>query len=56
VLFRSLLQVHDSILIECPKDLSKKVAEIIRNTMENVYKLPLNLKVDIKTANNWGDL
>ena len=51
-----LLQVHDSILIECPKDLSKKVAEIIRNTMEKVYKLPLNLKVDIKTANNWGDL
>lgn len=51
-----LLQVHDSILIECPIELSKKVAETIRNTMENVYKLPLNLKVDIKTANNWGDL
>jgi DNA polymerase I len=51
-----LLQVHDSILVECPKDISKNVADTIKRVMEEVYKLPLNLKVEVKIADNWGDL
>lgn len=51
-----LLQVHDSILVECPKENAKKVATILRETMENIHSLPVKLKVDVSTGNDWGDL
>jgi DNA polymerase-1 len=51
-----LLQIHDSILVECPKKNAAKVAEILKTTMENVYKLPVHLKVDVSEGRNWGEL
>jgi DNA polymerase-1 len=51
-----LLQIHDSILVECSEKQSKAVGEILRTTMENVYKLPVKLKADISTGQNWGEL
>lgn len=51
-----ILQVHDSILVETPKANAEKVAAILKDTMENVYKLDVNLKVDVKTGANWGEL
>jgi len=51
-----LLQIHDSILIECPKDKASKVGKVVKETMENVYKLPVKLKADISTGKNWGEL
>ena len=51
-----LLQVHDSVLVECPKEVAKQVSSVIRESMENIYKLPLKLKVEVKIGNNWGEL
>lgn len=51
-----LLQIHDSILVECPAENAEKVGEILKSTMEAVYKLPVHLKVDISTGDNWGQL
>jgi DNA polymerase I len=51
-----LLQVHDSILVECPAENADKVAEILKMTMEGVHKLPVILKVDVKVGNSWGEL
>lgn len=51
-----LLQVHDSILVETPKANAQKVAEILQDVMENIYKLDVRLKVDVKIGNNWGEL
>jgi DNA polymerase-1 len=52
-----ILQVHDSILIECPPKNADKVAEILKTTMENVApKLNVRLKVDVSIGNNWGEL
>lgn len=52
-----LLQIHDSILVECETGDAKKVSEIMKETMENVYpKLGVKLKVDISTGKNWGEL
>jgi DNA polymerase I len=52
-----LLQVHDSILIECESQNSAMVADILRQTMENVApQLKVKLKVDVKIGNSWGDL
>ena len=51
-----LLQIHDSILVECNEGDAEKVAAILKDTMENVYKFPVRLDVDVTTATNWGDL
>lgn len=51
-----LLQIHDSILIECPDDQAKDVATDVREIMENVYKLPVKLTVDTSIGKNWGEL
>src|SRR5207244_1821281 len=52
-----LLQIHDSILLECPTAKAKNVGKIAKETMENIYpKLPVKIKVDISTGKNWGEL
>ncbi len=50
-----LLQVHDSILVECPKENAEKVAEILQSTMENIAPdLGVKLQVDVHIGDNWG--
>ena len=51
-----LLQIHDSLLVECQKKDAKKVGDLLKETMENTYKLPVKLKVDISHGQNWGQL
>lgn len=52
-----ILQVHDSILVECPKENSGKVAEVLQKTMESIApELPVKLKVDVSIGKNWGEL
>ena len=52
-----LLQVHDSILIECPKDKAEEISEMLVDTMENIYpNLGVKLQVDVHTGNNWGEV
>lgn len=51
-----LLQIHDSILLECPADQAQEVADVLQATMESVYKLPVKLDVDATIGDNWGEL
>jgi DNA polymerase-1 len=51
-----LLQIHDSILLECPAEVADNIGGLLKDTMENVYKLPVRLDVDITTGSNWGQL
>ena len=52
-----ILQVHDSILVECPKENGEKVAEILQQAMESIAPdLPIKLKVDVGIGKNWGEL
>ncbi|MEO6109463.1 MAG: DNA polymerase I [Candidatus Saccharimonadales bacterium] len=52
-----VLQIHDSILVECPTENADKVAEILKNTMENIAPdLGIKLRVDVSTGKNWGEL
>lgn len=51
-----LLQIHDSIVIECPSAVADHIAELLKTTMENIYKLPVRLDVDVTTGDNWGEL
>ena len=52
-----LLQIHDSILIECPKEMAEKVSTMLVETMENIYpKLGVRLQVDVHVGDNWGEV
>ncbi|CAN5640264.1 DNA polymerase I [soil metagenome] len=51
-----LLQIHDSILVECRQADAKRVADAMQKTMEAVHSLPVRLQVDVTTGDNWGEL
>lgn len=53
---KQLLQIHDSLVIECPADDADKVAKLLQTTMQDVYKLPVKLDVDVTIGDNWGEL
>lgn len=48
-----ILQVHDELIIECDENERERVKEILKDSMENVYKLDLPLKVDVCEGRNW---
>ncbi len=50
---KMLLQVHDELIFNVYNDEIDKVKEIVKDTMENTYKLSVPLKVSINTGNNW---
>ena len=52
-----ILQVHDSIMVECPAANAKKIAKILDETMENIAPdLGVRLNVDVHIGKNWGEL
>ncbi len=52
-----VLQIHDSILVECSEEHAEKVSEILKETMENIYpELGIKLQVDVSVGRNWGEL
>lgn len=48
-----ILQIHDELIVECEESEKETVKKILKNSMENVYKLDLPLKVDICEGRNW---
>ena len=54
---RQILQIHDSILVECPRTETKAIAALLVDAMEQVYpKLGVRLRVDVKIGAHWGDV
>jgi len=52
-----ILQIHDSILIECPSKHAEKISHILKTEMEKIApELPIKLKVDVSTGKTWGEL
>jgi len=51
-----LLQIHDSILVECPEPVADRIAKLLKEEMEAVYELPVKLTVDTTIGDNWGEL
>ena len=52
-----ILQIHDSIMVECPRQNAEIVSKMLVETMENIYpQLGIKLKVDVKIGNNWGEV
>ncbi|NCU38854.1 DNA polymerase I [Candidatus Saccharibacteria bacterium] len=52
-----VLQIHDSILVECPAENAEKVSDILRKTMESIApELKIKLQVDVSVGKNWGEV
>ena len=52
---RLLLQVHDELILECPKDAAKETTELVKREMEDAVKLKIPLRVSVETGKRWGD-
>lgn len=52
-----VLQVHDSILVECAPEDAGEVSDIMKREMEQICpELPIRLAVDVKIGKNWGEV
>ena len=49
-----LLQVHDELIVECDTNDAEIVSKIMKETMENVIKLDVPLKVSVESGTSWG--
>jgi DNA polymerase-1 len=50
-----LLQVHDELILECPKDYAAETAILIKTEMEQAASLSIPLRVSVETGSRWGD-
>jgi DNA polymerase-1 len=51
-----LLQVHDELVLECPKSELVETAKIVSNEMQTAYKLSVPLKTDARSGPNWYEM
>ena len=52
-----VLQIHDSLIIECDNEVQDEVAKGLVEIMEGVApELPIRLKADVSVGENWGEL
>jgi DNA polymerase-1 len=52
---RLLLQVHDELILECPRAEAPAAAELVRTVMEGAVSLSIPLRVSVETGKRWGD-
>jgi DNA polymerase-1 len=52
---RLLLQVHDELILECPKAAAAAAAQLVREVMESAVRLTVPLRVSVETGKRWGD-
>jgi DNA polymerase-1 len=53
---RLLLQVHDELLLEVPRDEVERLVPVVRATMEGALALDVPLTVDVKTGDDWESM
>ncbi len=53
---RMLLQVHDELLFEVPREEVARLAPAVRETMESAMPLDVPLTVDLKSADDWESM
>lgn len=50
---KMLIQVHDELVFNVVNEELEEVREIVKNIMENTFKLDVPLKVEIEVGSNW---
>jgi len=53
---RMLLQVHDELLLEVPRDEVERLVPVLRATMESALPLDVPLTVDVKVGSDWESM
>lgn len=54
---KMVMQVHDSLIVECDKGMEGEVGEILKREMEGVApELAVKLAVEVTCGGNWGEL
>ena len=52
-----IMQVHDSLIVECDEAIKDEVSKVLKDTMEAVApELNVKLAVDVTVGQNWGEL
>lgn len=50
-----VLQVHDELVIDCPKEEAEAVTQILKREMENAAQLRVPLIADVRVGKSWFD-
>ncbi len=53
---RMILQVHDELVLECPKNELPQAARIAQQVMEDAYHLSVPLLTEARFGHNWGKM
>ena len=53
---RLLLQVHDELVLEAPREEVEPLAALLREAMGGAAELVVPLDVDVKVGDNWRDM
>ena len=53
---RLILQVHDELILECPRDEEKAVRAAVLETMSTAAQLSIPLRVSVESGERWGTL
>ena len=48
-----ILQVHDELIVDAPKDEAERVSALLKNEMENAVQMQVPLTVEVKTGRSW---
>jgi DNA polymerase-1 len=51
-----ILQVHDELVFEVPKNELEVVSKLVREEMEGVHQIAVPLLVEVCSGPNWRDL
>jgi DNA polymerase-1 len=51
-----VLQIHDSIMLECDPNDVEEATKLTKQVMENIYDIGVKLSVDTSSGKNWGEL
>ena len=52
-----IMQVHDSLIVECDESIADQVAKLLQSNMESVApELAIMLAVEVTIGRNWGEL
>jgi DNA polymerase-1 len=51
-----LLQVHDELVLECPREELEKTAQLVKETMADAYPLSIPLATEAKWGRSWGEM
>ena len=50
---KMMLQVHDELVFECPKNLAEEMGKIVKQEMENAMQLKVPLVASVGFGENW---